>query len=178
MKSDAVNMASKFGVILAVDLSMAKTGLAWGLPGERPVGWSTIKGQKQGSEGARILTMAGTITMTAQRLQVNTVVFGEFYRAVNDLSFRASCGLRGALLADLAGHGIQALGIHETKARKGAGVDVRKKQDGEKKGYMKKRVKSFLTAYGLGKLQEDEGDAAVLLMGARYALPEIFKGEA
>ena len=157
---------------------MAKTGLAWGEPGEMPTGWSTIKGQKQGSEGARILTMAGTITVTAQRLGVTTVVFGEFYRAVNDISFRANCSLRGALLADMAAHGIQCLGMAEISARKGAGVDVRKRLETEKPGYMKKRVKAFLTGCGLNKLDEDEGDAAILLMGACHALPEVFKGEA
>jgi hypothetical protein len=159
------------GKVMAADLSMAKTGLAWGKPGELPEGTVCLCGHKDAqNEGERLLGMAKAVAWWAASKNCGVVIFSEFYSAKNMLAFRANVALRGAVMAELTRHGIQAIPVPEITARKAAGVDVRKRQDYETKGYMKTRVAARLEALGMGALQEDEGDATIVLLGAKAVI--------
>lgn len=171
------------GRVMALDLSMAKTGLAWGRPGEKPEATVCIMGNPSmhpgETEGDRIASMAQAIAWHCASRQACLVVFSEFYSAKNMLSFRANVSLRGAVMAELSCYGLDAVPIPEITARKAAGVDIRKRRADEAKGYMKERAHARLAELGLGYLQEDEGDAAILLMGCWVPLglpaPSSFK---
>lgn len=169
------------GPVMAADLSMKKTGLAVGEVGKRPKWCGTLTGitSKKASEGERLLAMAEGLVAEAELKGCKTVIFSEFYNSKFMLSFRASAGLRGAVLAALSAAGIEALGLAEITARKAVGVPTCKRSRQEPKGYMKLRARVVLQKLGLNHLNEDEGDAAILLMGSYVELglptPDMFK---
>jgi len=155
--------------VMAVDLSTAKSGLAWGKPGHKPEG--TLCFMEPGTrdeqtEGERLHSMAYTIAREAVAKGCGLIIFGEFYAARMMLAFRANSALRGALMAEAARWGLEARPIAEITARKAAGVDISRPKDDEGKGYMKARARKRLEELDLGYLQEDEGDAALLLFGS------------
>lgn len=155
--------------VMALDLSMAKTGLAWGVPGMLPDGTLTLKLPKElkdAPEGERIAWMSSAIVQVTKKNLCNAVIFSEFYNASFMIAFRANVSLRGSVMALLVEHGIEARGVAEVTARKAAGVDISKRHEDEKDGFMKARAKETLKTFGLGHLAEDEGDAAILLLGA------------
>lgn len=155
------------GLIMAVDISTAKCGVAWGRPGELPIGTLCyMGGDTDEPEGRRLYAMAKAVAWHAASKRVCLVIFSEFYASRMMLSFRANSALRGAIMAELARYGIDALPIAEITARKAAGVDISRPKDAPK-GYMKDRARKRLVELGLGHLQEDEGDAALLLIGSK-----------
>lgn len=159
-----------------LDLSMKKTGIAWGDPGRKVRGSTVVHSSagKKDSEGSKLMAMAQGIMDVLEEQHINRVFYSEFYSAKNMLSFRANVSLRGTLLAMMEQVGIQALGVPEISARKAAGVDISGKKEGDKPGYMKLRVRARLVALGLGQLGEDDGDAAILLLGAgAYLQPTL-----
>lgn len=156
------------GRVMALDLSMKKTGIAWGTPGFLPLGSLTLCAGSDGSytEAEHLHGMSKSIAWQAASKHCGLAIFSEWYSAKNMLAFRANVSLRGAVMAALARYGIPCVGVAEITARKAAGVNVKAKRDDEEKGYMKERAYQRLNELGLGHLQEDEGDAAILLLGA------------
>ncbi len=153
---------------MALDLSVRKIGAAWGVPGQLPEGTRLILppiGEE--CEALQLSGLAEAVRESVQSLGCEVVIFSEFYSPQGALSFRANCSLRGAVMTALASVGIIPRPIAEISARKAAGVDVSKKKDDEKKGYMKVRARARLEELGLGHLGEDQGDAAILLLGAK-----------
>lgn len=172
------------GRVMALDLSMKKTGLAWGEPGKLPLGSLTlcagsVEVTANSTEAKNLHSMSKAIAWEAASKKCALAIFSEWYSAKNMLAFRANVSLRGAVMAALARYGIPCVGVAEITARKAAGVDVRKRRADEDKGYMKERAYARLNELGLGYLQEDEGDAAILLLGAWMPLglpaPASFK---
>jgi len=161
--------------VLALDLSMAKTGIAWGKPGEHPEGTATVmsspRDRKDRTEAQNLMNSAYTVAWWALNKGCGFVVFSEFYNSRTMLAFRANVALRGAVMAELARFGIPSKGVPEISARKHAKVDLSKRREGEpKQGWMKLRARARLEELGLGYLQEDEGDAAILLIGSKEML--------
>lgn len=158
--------------VLAVDPAMAKSGMAWGRPGEKPEGAIIYRAsgtQAKDFEGHRLHRMASAIVAEAINQGCGLIVFSEFYSTKFMLSARANISLRGALMAEAARHGLNAVGLPEITARKVAGVDLSKPKDGEEpKGYMKRRARARLEQLDLGHLGEDDGDAAILLLGSKH----------
>lgn len=170
----AVAGSAAWETVACLDLSMAKTGVAWGRPGSAPAGTALVKlsgAAKKGGEGARLLAMAEGVAAEVKRAGAGRVFFAEFFSSKFMLSFRASAALRGAVMSKLAESGVEAVAVAEISARKAAGVDVSGRRPDEQDGYMKARAKERLEALGLGGLSEDEGDAAILLLGASAYLP-------
>lgn len=155
--------------IFAMDLSTAKCGIAWGTAGQKPEGtlqMVTPKELAKGSEGAKLAGIAEALGDKAIEHACGLAILSEFYNTKNMLAIRANSSLRGAVMAALARRGIPCLAVPEITARKAAGVDLSKPADQEEpKGYMKRRARAFLILKGLDHLEEDEGDAAILLMG-------------
>jgi hypothetical protein len=156
------------GRVMAVDISTAKCGLAWGRPGEKPEGTLCYGAGDNADipEGRRLYSMAKAVAWEAASKQVCLVIFSEFYASRMMLAFRANSALRGAIMAELARRNIDALPVAEITARKAAGVDISRPKN-MPKGYMKARARARLEELGLGYLQEDEGDAALLLLGSK-----------
>lgn len=157
--------------IMVADISMAKTGLAWGKAGELPLATLCLfagKRDETETEASRVSTMAESIAWHAASKKCCLILVPEFYNTRNLLAFRANCSLRGAVM--LAAHrwGLTVLPINEITCRKAAGVDLsRPKGQPLPKGYMKDRARTRLEQLGLGHLQEDEGDAALMLIGCK-----------
>lgn len=159
--------------VAALDLSKKKTGIAWGEVGAKPIGTALVMGDQKLPEGAMLYKLATEIAKVVIENQCGFVIFSEFYASKNMQTVRTNAAVRGAVMAILGSKGIEAIPVAEISARKAAGVDITKRKEHEpKNGWMKDRVKAFLTDVGLGQLGEDEGDAAVLLMGA-WAVIEI-----
>jgi hypothetical protein len=165
-----VNRKAEGRRVMCLDLSTTKTGMAWGQVGQKPEGTMclvTPAALKKAGEGERLNATAKEIVFHVKRLNCGFVIFSEFYAARMMLAFRANAALRGAVMAYLAAEGIEALPVAEITARKAAGVDITRRKDTDPaKGYMKARAATRLAELGLGHLQEDEGDAAILLLGA------------
>lgn len=158
---------SKARWVATLDLSKKKTGIAWGEVGSKPKGTALVKGEESVSEGEALYLMARAIYKVIKEQECGFVIFSEFYASKNMQTVRANASVRGAVMCFLAERGIEALPVAEITARKAAGVDISKRKPEEpKNGWMKGRARAFLEAEGLGHLGEDEGDAAILLMGA------------
>ena len=157
--------------VMALDLSTAKCGLAWGRAGEKPEGtlqMVTPRELDKGPEAAMLRSIAEALAAEAVARRCGQAVLSEFYASKNMIAFRANSSLRGAVMAALQSRGIPCAAIPEITARKAAGVDLSKPGDNEEpKGYMKRRAHAFLETKDLGHLAEDEGDAAILLMGCK-----------
>ncbi len=128
---------------MAMDLSMAKTGLAWGKMGSVPDGTLCLGGGPKLAkepEGVRLYSMARAIAWEAVSKKCGMAVFSEFYSSKFMMSLRASASLRGAVMSELARCGIPCYAVAENSARKAAGVDVTKRREGESKTYMKDRA--------------------------------------
>lgn len=159
--------------VAALDLSKKKTGIAWGEVGAKPLGTAVVLGDPKLPEGAMLYKLATDVARVVLENQCGFVIFSEFYASKNMQTVRTNAAVRGAVMAILGSKGIEAMPIPEITARKAAGVDISKRKPHEpKNGWMKERAKAFLTEIGLGHLSEDEGDAAVLLLGG-HAVIEI-----
>jgi hypothetical protein len=154
--------------VMALDLSLSKTGMAWGQLGEKPEGTWTVTedaATKKLPEAERLRWHTAQILSVIKSAECEAVIFNEFYNAKFMLAFRTNASLRGAVMASLAGLGIPVYPVAEITARKAAGVDTSKRREGERDGFMKGRAKARLLELGLLGLKEDEGDAALLLLG-------------
>lgn len=157
--------------VLALDISTEAIGMAWGEAGklpERTACWNKRLGQ---SEIWNLHNASEYVNAIALTEKIGIVIFSEFYFSPSMISFRAQCSMRGAVMAALYRENrIEALPVAEITARKAAGVDISKCKPTEiKKGYMKRRVADLLKQHGLN-LDEDEADAAILLLGANSVL--------
>lgn len=165
------SMAVDASRVCCVDPSVSKSGVAWGKPGEKPEGSMVFiepGSHKSAPECERVAGMAASIVFQALTQKCGLIVFSEFYSTKFMLSARINMSLRGALMAEAWRHGLRCIGVPEITARKNAGVDLSRPGDNEEpKGYMKRRARAFLESVNLGHLQEDQGDAAILLMGCK-----------
>lgn len=157
--------------IMVADISMAKTGLAWGKAGELPLATLCLMAGKKDdteTEAYRVSAMAESIAWHAASKGCCLILIPEFYNTRNLLAFRANCSLRGAVMLAANRWGLTVFPINEITCRKAAGVDLsRPKGQPLPKGYMKDRARTRLEQLGLGHLQEDEGDAALMLIGCK-----------
>ncbi len=162
--------------VLCLDISTKQTGWAVGTAGQAPRLTGIIHYPNILSEARRFAYLSDAITAVAKANDCGFVIFSEFYHTPNPEAARANLGLRGAMMADFSRLGIEPLPIAEITARKAAGVDIGKKlwpeeEDAQKNVKKKKRDMKYRVAFALKRLglsyaTDDEGDAAVLLLGA------------
>ena len=156
--------------ILAMDISTKNIGLAWGMAGQIPEGMCSYPKPRDVTEAQHLRAIADTMAWEAQHHACGFAIFAEFYAARNMLAFRANSSMRGAIMAALSRIGVEALPVAEITCRKAAGVNIKKRQADEDKGYMKDRVRAFIHSKGMDYPGEDEADAAVLLLGAHAVI--------